>query len=342
MFVRDRHFCVSLIILGAAIFIGACVPATPAPTPTATPCPPISSVAPQVISPNSQLVPDLQPTLQWVYGGACHDAFGLEIAPDGDFTAPGIILEQTSGPQTTWTLTEMLQPASVYAWRAYAISGTSTGPYSPEPWFWTGPICPSSVPDVPELVSPIQGEIVIDPSPPLDWSYPDVGCLPEAYQFQVSTLADFQQTVLSGSTGSPQTSFETGVEFLQDCTTYYWRVAVQHGLVPAEYSLVEQFSTDFQGTCNMTPLETPTFYAIGCTGTQSMLMTFQFPDPPQASYQARAMGTLFDCFPNESRPVLLHCTGLRIVPAQTVLIELVNTQSGAVIFSGEERIPSCN
>jgi hypothetical protein len=324
------------------MFMSACVPTTPEPTPTATPCPPIPLIAPQVFSPNNELVSSLQPTFQWFYNATCQDAFGLDIAPDGDFMAPGVISEQTSGLQTTWVLTQALQPASMYAWRVYAIRGFTTGPYSPTPWFWTGPICDASIPDIPELVSPILGEIVNDPSPPLDWSYPDVGCLPEGYQFEVSEQPDFLQTVLSGTSSSPYSGFETNVDFLQDCTNYFWRVAVLYGAQVGTYSSVEEFSTDFQGSCHMTTAEGVQIYAIGCIGTQSMMISFEFRDPPLETYEARVEGNVYACEFNDERPRLLHCSGPRIDTLPSGQVELVVSETEEIIYAGQERFPNCD
>jgi hypothetical protein len=332
------HWLPSIILLAILASLSACVPSTTTPTPT--PCPPITSVEPQVFSPTSELVPSLQPTFQWFYE-ACADTFILEVALDGDFNAPGVIQEQVPGTQTTWTLTQTLQPASMYQWRVHATVGFGNGPYSPTPWFWTGPICDASIPDIPELVSPILGEIVTDASPPLEWSYPDVGCLPEGYQFEVSEQSDFQQTVLSGSSSSPYSGFETNIDFLQDCTDYYWRVAVLYNASPGMYSDIGEFSTDFQGNCQMATLEGIEIYAIGCIGDQSMMISFEFPDPPDGIYEAHAGENVYACERNDQRPRLLHCSGPRTEIVSSGLVELVMTETEEIVYSGEERFPNC-
>lgn len=266
----------------------------------------------------------------------------MEIALDGDFNAPGVIQEQVPSGQTPWTLTQALQTASMYQWRVHAIVGLGNGPYSPSPWFWTGPICDASIPDIPELVSPIQGVIVNDPSPPIDWSYPDVGCLPEGYQFQVSAQFDFQQTVLSGMGSSPWTGFETNVDFLQDCTDYFWRVAALYGGQPGTYSDVEEFSTDFQGTCSAAAAQGPEIYAIGCIGTQSTMITFEFSEPPQDGYEARAEGNVYVCELNDGRPGLLHCSGPRIEGVPSAQVELVVIETQEVVLAEQARFPNCD
>lgn len=342
---KNRYLLLSFILLAAMISLGACVSSTPTPTP----CPQISPTAPQVFSPSSVLVTSLQPTFQWFYED-CADEFLLEVALDGDFNAPGVIQEQVPGTQTTWTLTQPLQATSMYQWRVHAIVGYSNGPYSPTPWFWTGPICFVSTPDLPELVSPILGEIVNDPSPPLDWSYPDVGCLPEGYQFEVSEQPDFLQTVLSGTSSSPYSGFETNIDFLQDCTDYFWRVAVLYNAQPGTYSTVGEFTTDFQGNCQMAAAEGIDVYAIGCIGEQSMMITFEFPEPPAEIYEGRvrgeitaahAVGNVYECELNDQRPRLLHCTGPRTEIVSSGLVELVVIETEEIVYSGQERFPNC-
>lgn len=338
---RTRQRCLPLIILGLGLLASACVPATGNPTPTATPCPAIPLVAPQVFSPNGELVPSLQPTFQWFYDAECAETFGLDIAPDGDFTAPGLIQEQASGPQTTWTLTQSLQPASIYKWRVFAVRGFTTGPYSPALWFWTGPVCDASLPDIPELVSPIQGVIVNDPSPALEWTYPAQGCLAPGFQFEASEQPDFAQAVLSGSSAGPWTSFETNVDFLQDCTDYFWRVAVLHDPQIGDYSDVGEFTTDFQGNCSAASADGVQIYAIGCIGLQSMMITFEFPEPAQDIYQAHAGGNVYECVLNDERPGLLHCSGPRIETEASSLVELIERETQRVVFTGEARFPNC-
>jgi hypothetical protein len=298
-------------------------------------------MVPQVFSPSSVLVSSLQPTFQWFYED-CADEFVLEIAPDGDFNAPGVIQELVPGTQTTWTLTQPLQATTMYQWRVHAVVGYSNGPYSPTPWFWTGPICFVSTPDLPELVSPILGEIVNDPSPPLDWSYPDIGCLPEGYQFEVSEQPDFLQTVLSGTGSSPYTGFETNIDFLQDCTDYFWRVAVLYNAQPGTFSDVGEFTTDFQGNCSMAAAAEIEIYAIGCIGEQSMMISFEFTEPPEEVYEARVEGDVYECELNAQRPRLLHCSGLRTEIVSSGLVELVVIETQEVVFSGVERFPKCD
>jgi hypothetical protein len=339
---RDIRSFIPLVIICTILLGSACVPTTPEPTPTATPCPPIPLIAPSVFSPNGEMVSSLQPTFQWFYEAPCGpDEFGLEIAPDGNFAGPGVISEQTSGPVTTWTLTQTLQPASVYQWRVYAKRGFTSGPYSPAPWFWTGPICNASIPDIPELVSPIHGVVINEASPPLDWDFPAVGCLAERFQFEVSAQPDFMHTVLSGEGSGAWTSFETNVDFLQDCTDYYWRVAVLTGNQLGAFSSIGEFTTDFAGTC---PTVAPAqhIYAIGCIGSQSMMISFEFSSPPEGTYEARSGGNTYECLPNEERPRLLHCTGPRLEASEEGLVELVEIESQEVVFTGQEMYPDCD
>ncbi len=337
----NRYLLLSFILLTAMVSLGACVSSTPTPTP----CPQISPTAPQAFSPNGVLVASLQPTIQWFYED-CADEFVLEVALDGDFNAPSVIQELVPGTQTTWTLTQPLQTASMYQWRVHArvqeSYGETNGPNSPALWFWTGPICDASIPDIPELVSPFDGEIVNDPSPPLDWSYPDVGCLPEGYVFEVSEQPDFLQMALSGSSSSPYTGFETNIDFLQDCTDYFWRVAVLYNAQPGTYSDVWEFATDFQGNCSMATAEGVDVYAIGCIGEQSMMVSFEFTEPPEDIYEARVEGTPYECELNAQRPRLLHCSGLRTEIVSSGLVELVVIGTEEVVYSEMERFPKCD
>lgn len=231
----------AMALLGACNFPGG---GTPEPG-----CDPSSLVAPQIPVPDSQVQDTLRPTFAWFYEGACApDAFRVEAGPEGDFGSPQAVVGNTAAGATTWSPSTDLLPVTEYAWHVAAVSGSTIGPYSVTEAFWTGPVCDS--PDLwpPSLISPDTGGWVTNPSPDLEWAYPETDCLQTSYKFEVSTDPGFSAAVISGQTG-PWPSFATNLDFLTDCQTFFWRVAATWGEdIVGPYG-VDYFHTQFGDTC---------------------------------------------------------------------------------------------
>ena len=249
---KSRRLFLALLFSICSMLVSGCeLPASP---PTATPvtgnCSLAQLVAPQAHSPSNELVPSLQPSIQWFYPEDClPDGYRLEIAAEGDFNAPSLIVESVFGGQVPWTLTQSLQPATFYQWRVAAEIGNATSDYSPSPAFWTGPLCNAAALNPPMLVEPAYGATVQDDSPILGWEYSNFGCIPEGYHFEVASDYSFSSLKISGDGLGPQTSFETLVPFLDDCGLYYWWVAGQTAGVMSEHNL-SLFYSDFTGNCS--------------------------------------------------------------------------------------------
>ena len=252
---KSRRLAPTLLLCCFILMTSSCD--NPAPIPIQTPTPTASAgdctlsqlVAPQAHSPTNELVSSLQPSIQWFYPENCEpDAYQLEVAVDGDFNAPSVLVESVGGGQVPWTLIQPLQPATLYRWRVAAVIGGNTGPYSPSPAFWTGPLCPSGALNQPLLIDPSYGATVQDDSPVLSWAYSNTGCIPEGYHFEVASDYSFSNLKLSGDGPGPWTSFETALPFLDDCGLYYWWVAAQTGGVMGGHNL-SLFYSDFTGTC---------------------------------------------------------------------------------------------
>ena len=248
---KSQRLFPTLLICSFILMASSCAPG-PTPTPTSGPgdCSPSQLVAPQAFSPSNELVSSLQPSIQWFYPEDCEpDAYQLEIAENGDFNSPSTLIEFVGGGQVPWTLTQALQPATLYQWRVAAEIGSSTGATSPSPAFWTGPVCNASSLNTPLLIDPPYGATVQDDSPELVWEYSNTACLPEGYHFEVASDFQFSNLKISGDGPGPWTSFETLVPFLDDCGLYYWWVAAQTAGVMSEHNL-SLFYTDFTGNCS--------------------------------------------------------------------------------------------
>lgn len=136
------------------------------------------------------------------------------------------------------------------------------------------------------LDSPAEGQVVSEDSPELHWTYDD-RCVPDAYAFAVLDGYPDGNTVLDGTTASPQPNFDTPLPFLQDCQVYYWWVKPIIGGEVIENEIPGYFVTDFTGSCPGVPciLETlaapvPLTPANGAAWTQvSPSVTWEYPYP---------------------------------------------------------------
>ena len=236
-----------LAFVGVFGLLSACgfpEPGTPAPT-----CDAVSLVAPDIPVADSPVADSLRPTFQWFYSGLCTpDGFRVEIAPNGDYASPEVVVGTANA--ATWTPPADLQTVQPFEWRVAAFSGTNQGPYSISQAFFTGPVCDS--PDLlpPVLLEPDTGAWVTNPSPELSWQYPDAACLQTSYKFEVSVDPGFSTHVLSGQ-GGPWPGFDTSLDYLgEDCTTYFWRVAATWGEDVVGPYAQDFFYTQFGDTCS--------------------------------------------------------------------------------------------
>jgi len=230
----------------AAAFLAACN--FPDETPE-TGCDASSLIPPGIPIEDSQISDTLRPTVEWVYDGECEpDGFRIEFAPDADFGSAQAFVGSTDAATWTWTPSADLLPVTKYGWRVAAVSSSTIGPYSITRPLWTGPVCDGPYLRAPRLISPDTGELVANPSPELRWTSDEEDCLVANYVFDVSTDPAFPTSAIEGSTG-PWEAFDTELDYLIDCQTYFWRVAATAGMdLVSEYA-VDFFQTQFGDTC---------------------------------------------------------------------------------------------
>jgi hypothetical protein len=145
---------------------------------------------------------------------------------------------------TTWTPSP-LEPGKEYRWGVFAFAGGASK-FAGSRYFFTGPICECD-PDsllAPTLIGP--SGTIGDLEPTLLWDYPG-DCSPQSYRVDLSTDPTFEDTSLSGGTGNPSSRWGPA-EKLQDCITFYFRIAVACEMPGGEtilgpYSAVQSFTT---------------------------------------------------------------------------------------------------
>jgi len=217
---------------------GACVP---------TPCPMTGLLAPDPIGPGSyEIVPSLNPTLSWDYPGYCEPE-GYAIRIGTAYQLDGLPLQGGIGTGDSWT-TGTMQPGTQYWWDVAAIVPPSLGPFSSQMTFFTGPECASSGElGVPDIISPINGEEIDSLFAWLHYQATSFGCIPDGWALDLQTDPAFGGTNLLASYNFPATTVIT--DELNDCTTYYWRVAAIQDGVQGPWSATGNFFTNDSGLC---------------------------------------------------------------------------------------------
>ena len=246
-----------LFVLLAALILTSCGPLV-------VTCPPESLVnAPVLDGPGMwEVVDSLTPTLSWSFiavgiypydSTSCiPEEYTVHLSTGPDFTDN--LGGDVNGKTPSFTPGTPLEPGKQYAWGVYATSGGATSPYGGSRYFFTGPVCATEALVAPTLLWPPDGgvvnaDVVEDtadgPMPMLKWEYPDP-CLPEGYRIDLSTDPSFVDTSLSGGTGHPSTRWMAG-QPMEDCTTYYWRVAPINDITLGPFS--ETWSFDMAVDC---------------------------------------------------------------------------------------------
>lgn len=239
--------------------------------PTGTPaCAPEDLVAPELVSPAPYSVISWTPMtgplppniLEWSYPDDCQpDQFTIEISERRDFanrrsgSADG---DKTGWPDPDAAFPQMgLRPATEYFWRVRAQVGETLGPWSTMRVFFTGQECTSaSELPVPDLIEPDDGEVLESVLAELFFQVPDGGCLPQGYFADLQTDPDFEGESLIGELGVPANSALTGE--LEDCTSYYWRIAAVFDGERGPFSEIRSFQTRASETCPDAALTRPT------------------------------------------------------------------------------------
>jgi len=207
------------------------------------------------------VVSTLNPTFSWTANKSCDpDEYDLYIREDvmygGESTYPDVIYDDVP-----YTLTgDSLLPGKAYYWYARAVNDYTSsedpgasGPFSDYAYFFTGPVCSGETLIAPELQFPRQhggptdtdNWITHNHLQEFNWTYAG-GCLPVSYDFQFATDAGFTDIVMTGTTTTPyeQHIFET----FPNCSTLFWRVAANDGVVVGPWSDTWSFHWVREGT----------------------------------------------------------------------------------------------
>jgi len=198
-------------------------------------CAPGALVAPDPIFPTegTEFVFDA-PSYEWSYPDPSCTPMGYHLQVSGaiDFsaTAPIDLELRQFNTDTLWVPTSTLGNCEDYYWRVAAIESGVDGPWSTPISFTMNamdvcslpPCGPGDIP-TPNLVWPGVYETIPDLTPSLQWENPGI-CDPEGYSIELSHKHDFSDIVVSGGTGTPDTSWGPSAPF-EVARQYRWHVA---------------------------------------------------------------------------------------------------------------------
>ena len=175
-------------------------------------------------APTEGLVPGL---LEWHYPAPClPQGYAVHLSTEPDFSDTSLF-GGTGTPDTNWTPSVPLKPATQYWWQVAPMVGIELGPYSLRWTFFTGPTCNSASQLLaPDLKSPEDGGAVGTLNPRLRFSIGADACLPDGYYVDVQTDPAFGgNNVLELETTQSMLTTNVFAHGLEWCKTYYWRVA---------------------------------------------------------------------------------------------------------------------
>jgi len=189
---------------------------------------------------------------QWQPVGCAAQRYKVFFSPDPGF---GIARYGMTEGESTWPDPDAewpqmgLEPATQYFWYVQGWSEGVNGPASPVYTFLTGPECtaPGDL-SPPDLIEPADGTSVPGVNVQLHYEPGESGCVPDGYYVDVQTDAAFSGTSIYDADWASHWHYFMA-SGLEDCTTYYWRVAAIEDGVIGPFSEGRSFLTNQSGTC---------------------------------------------------------------------------------------------
>jgi hypothetical protein len=193
---------------------------------------------------------------EWPISTCIPESYRVELATDPDFIDTSLN-GATGSPGTRWGPGDPLDPATQYFWRITPFGDSTFGLPSITSSFFTDPICLGSSLITPLGLTPADWETVTTANPNFTWDYSDTSCSPEGIHLQISTEPDFS-TIFIDADNPTSASREMAFGYpLNDCDTYFWRVAVVSEGVESPYSTPHMFNVDLTDSCTCDPGSIP-------------------------------------------------------------------------------------
>ena len=221
-------------------------------------CDPGDLVAPSLSLPiNGGIFYKSWSSLEWEWPlTTCIPAgYRVRVAPDPGFT-DSTYFGHVPNPATRWGFGPIPPDATQFWWKIIPYVSGVDGPESLTFTFHTDPVCAVASLVAPDLLTPLDGETVMIGNPEFTWSYPHL-CSPEGFHLQISSTPDMSTIVLNADNPDRAfRSFQAGIP-LDNCDSYFWRVAQVSEGVEGPWSEVREFFIDTDGTCACDPGSIP-------------------------------------------------------------------------------------
>jgi hypothetical protein len=193
---------------------------------------------------------------EWPISTCIPESYRVELSTESDFSDTSLN-GGTGSPGTRWGPGSPLDPATQYFWRITPFADGTWGPTSIANSFFTDPICSGASLVAPNAVTPLNGDTLATANPDFEWTYPHTGCSPEGTHFQIATTPDFSTLyIYADNPNHAWRSMAFGVP-LNDCSTYYWRVAMVSEGVYGPFSFPQAFAVDLTDSCTCDPASVP-------------------------------------------------------------------------------------
>ncbi len=215
----------------------------------AGPIPGVNITAPQTLDPpaGAELVQQGQPVSLIIQNATTtgERPLWLQVQLAGDPSFSTLLhhadrISPGEGGRTTYRIPEALGSGYTYYWRARALDGANTGPYS-EPTSFK--VVEPVVIDAPVPLEPVGNITTITPVFKLR-NGRLIGATNAVYRIEVGTAPD-PSSIVAVLTAAPDPSGTTSIAVgnVPYATTYYWRVYATDGTITSPYSAVVSFRT---------------------------------------------------------------------------------------------------
>ena len=122
---------------------------------------------------------------------------------------------------------------------------------------------------------------------------------------------------------------------LPDCMTYKWHVAALQGPEQGPFSSEARFMTNYANACAPSSSRQVSLITMACLENDQMMVTFEFPEEAQDSYEAIVNGKLFDCQLWSGAPKRIFCVGPMAEEGVFVPVQLGDQNTGALLLDQE-------
>ncbi|MCS4434334.1 fibronectin type III domain-containing protein [Aquiflexum gelatinilyticum] len=189
-------------------------------------------LAPTLINPSDKST-DLATTLKLSWSAVANaETYTIELSKNPDFSS--LVANNNSLKTNEFTVSGLQEDTSYY-WRVRATNSAGSSPYSTVWTFKT--IKPLLTPEVPTLLSPLDGAKDVSTNTSLQWNAVTDA---KTYRIQISKESSFGTILIDNATLTGNT-FQ--VNSLEEGVTYYWRVNAANEAGISNFSSAWSFQT---------------------------------------------------------------------------------------------------